>query len=106
MLYEISGRRWPVGTSKPGCRVLFGVAVMCPAGCKGAIRYAVARVSGKLIQPITLKVQNEGLDAIQNVWKISHQNQARKYPLCTTKNMTGSHLDDLDYERYFLLHQI
>ena len=38
----------PVGTNKPGCRVLLGVAVMRPAGGKGVIRYAVAGTSCEL----------------------------------------------------------
>jgi hypothetical protein len=36
LLFELANvKAKPVGTNKPGCRVLLGVAVMCPAGCKG-----------------------------------------------------------------------
>jgi hypothetical protein len=43
---EVLARFWlPVGINKPGCRVLVGVVVMCPAGCKGVICYAVAKSS-------------------------------------------------------------
>ena len=46
---EVLARVWlPVGTNEPGCRVLLGVAVMCPAGCKGAMRYATTNASCKL----------------------------------------------------------
>jgi hypothetical protein len=49
MLDEISGCRLPVGTNKLGCRVLLGVAVMCPAGCKRVMRYAAANAHYRLM---------------------------------------------------------
>lgn len=39
------GWEWPVDTHKPGCRVLLGVAVMCPADCKGVKIHPTSYVS-------------------------------------------------------------